>query len=220
MAITTFAMLAPCLRSITYLDNFKPTFQKYDGNSDPNIWLLTYYIIMKAVDGNFDHMAAYFPLVMGDALSLCLNNLPAGSIKSWANLSQAFTWNFQVTYNRPRNAFNLGNVTMKTGERLCDYTNLFFENRNTCVGDGDDKVVDSYKTSVKDCKIFKKIHELGATTVASLMEVVNKLINTNDALVNQFDSHAKCDTGTSAAVTDIGSKLRKQPSEVLAVDGC
>jgi hypothetical protein len=52
------------------------------------------------------------------------------------------------------------------------------------------------------------------------MEVVNKLINTNDALVNQFDSHAKCDTGTSAAATDIGSKLCKQPSEVLAADGC
>jgi hypothetical protein len=30
--------------------------------------------------GNFDHIAAYFPLVMGDAPSLSLNNLPAGSI--------------------------------------------------------------------------------------------------------------------------------------------
>jgi hypothetical protein len=30
--------------------------------------------------GNFDHIAAYFPLVMGDAPSLWLNNLLAGSI--------------------------------------------------------------------------------------------------------------------------------------------
>jgi hypothetical protein len=52
---------------------------------------LTYYVAVKAVDGNFDHMAAYFPLVMGDAPSLWLNNHPAGSIKSWADLSQAFT---------------------------------------------------------------------------------------------------------------------------------
>jgi hypothetical protein len=42
-------------------------------------------------------MAAYFSLVMGDMPSLWLNNLPAGSIKSWADLSQAFTSNFQVT---------------------------------------------------------------------------------------------------------------------------
>jgi hypothetical protein len=53
-------------------------------------------------------MAAYFPLVMGDTPSLWLNNLPASSITSWADLSQAFTSNFQVTYNRPGNAFNLG----------------------------------------------------------------------------------------------------------------
>jgi hypothetical protein len=39
-------------------------------------------------------MAAYFPLVMGDAPLLWLNNLPAGSITSWANLSNAFTSNF------------------------------------------------------------------------------------------------------------------------------
>jgi hypothetical protein len=32
-------------------------------------------------------MAAYFPLVMGDAPSLWINNLPAGNITSWAVLS-------------------------------------------------------------------------------------------------------------------------------------
>jgi hypothetical protein len=32
---------------------------------------------------------------------------------------------------------------MKTGERLCDYTNRFFENRNTCLGVRDDQVMDS-----------------------------------------------------------------------------
>jgi hypothetical protein len=45
-------------------------------------------------------MVAYFPLVMGDASLLWFNNLPAGNITSWADLSQAFTSNFQATYNR------------------------------------------------------------------------------------------------------------------------
>jgi hypothetical protein len=83
MALTSFPALAPRLRSVVYPDNFKPNIQKYDGCSDPNIWLSTYYITVKASSGNFDHMAAYFPLVMGDAPSLWLNNLPAGSITSW-----------------------------------------------------------------------------------------------------------------------------------------
>jgi hypothetical protein len=84
MAIT-FPALAPRLRSVAYPDNFKPNIHKYDGRFDPNIWLSTYYVAVKAAGGNFDHMAAYFPLVMGDATSLWLNNLPAGYIASWAD---------------------------------------------------------------------------------------------------------------------------------------
>jgi hypothetical protein len=95
-------------------------------------------------------MVAYFPLVMDDTPLLWLNNLLAGSIKSWADLSQAFTSNFQVTYNRPGNAFNLGRVTVKTNERLRDYTNWFFENRNTCASVRDDQVVETYKKGVRD----------------------------------------------------------------------
>jgi hypothetical protein len=63
-------------------------------------------------------------------------------------------------------------------------TNQFFENRNTCVGVRDDQVVDSCKKGIKDHKIFVKIHESGATTVVALMEVINKLIDTDEAMVN------------------------------------
>jgi hypothetical protein len=70
VAITAFPALAPRLRSVVYPDNFKPNIQKYDDRTDPNIWLSTYYVTVKATGGNFDHMAAYFPLVMGDAPSL------------------------------------------------------------------------------------------------------------------------------------------------------
>jgi hypothetical protein len=108
---------------------------------------------------------------------------------------------------------------MKTNERLHDYTNQFFENCNTCVGVRDDQVIDRYKKGIRDHKIFKKIHESGATIVAALMEVVNKLIDTNEALVNQFDSGAKRDAGASGTAGDSSSKLHKRPSEVLAAEG-
>jgi hypothetical protein len=52
------------------------------------------------------------------------------------------------------------------------------------------------------------------------MEVVNKLIDTDGALVNQFDSNAKSDMGTSGTAGDSSSKLRKRPSEVLAIEAC
>jgi hypothetical protein len=218
MALTTFPALAPHLRLVAYPNNFKPIIQMYDGRFGPNIWLSTYYVAVKVAGCNFDHMAAHFPLVMGDAPLLWLNNLSAGSITSWADLSQAFTSNFQATYNRPGNAFNLGRVTMKPGERLRDYTNRFFENRNTCLGVRDDQVIDSYKKSLRDRKVFEKIHESGATMVTPLMDVVNKLIDTEEALVNQFDYDDKQDAGTPGTTGDSSSKFRKRSLEVLAAD--
>jgi hypothetical protein len=107
---------------------------------------------------------------------------------------------------------------MKPSEWLRDYTNRFFENRNTCVSVRDDQVVDSYKKGLKDRKIFEKIHKSSATKVTPLMEVVNKLIDMEEAWVNQFDHGNKQDAGTSGAAGDSSSKFRKQPSEVLAAD--
>jgi hypothetical protein len=51
------------------------------------------------------------------------------------------------------------------------------------------------------------------------MEVVNKLIYANEALVNQFDSDAKHDARTSSVTTNPRSKLCKRTSEVLAMEG-
>jgi hypothetical protein len=51
------------------------------------------------------------------------------------------------------------------------------------------------------------------------MEVVNKLIDTEEALVNQFDHDGKQDAGTPSTAGDVGSKFRKRSSEVLATDG-
>jgi hypothetical protein len=55
--------------------------------------------------------------------------------------------------------------------------------------------------------------------VAPLMEVVNKLMDTEEALVNQFDHDGKQDAGTPGAAGDAGSKFRKRSLEVLVADG-
>jgi hypothetical protein len=106
-------------------------------------------------------------------------------------------------------------VTMKASERLRDYTNRFFENRNTYVSDRDDQVDDNYKKGVRGRKVFEMIHESGSTKVAPLMDVVSKLIDTEEALVNQFDHDGKQDAGTSGAAGEASSKFCKPPSEVL-----
>jgi hypothetical protein len=66
-AVNNFPAFSRHLRTIRYPKDFKPAIEKYDGRSDPSIWLKMYSIAARAYGGNEDHMAGYFPLVMGKA---------------------------------------------------------------------------------------------------------------------------------------------------------
>jgi hypothetical protein len=130
-AVNNFPAFSRCLRTIKYPKDFKPAIEKYDGRSDPSIWLKMYSIAARASGGNEDHMAGYFPLVMGKAPLLWLDNLPAECITSRATLSRLFTTNYQVTYNRFGNTHHLARVRIRRDESLQEYTNCYFKNRNT-----------------------------------------------------------------------------------------
>jgi hypothetical protein len=76
-AVNNFPAFSRRLWTIRYPKDFKPAIEKYDGRSDPSIWLKMYNIAARASGGNEDHMAGHFPLVMGKAPLLWLDNLPA-----------------------------------------------------------------------------------------------------------------------------------------------
>jgi hypothetical protein len=75
--VKNFPAFSRRLRTIRYPKDFMPSIEKYDGRSDLSIWLKMYNIATRASGGNEDHMAGYFPLVMGKAPLLWLDNLPA-----------------------------------------------------------------------------------------------------------------------------------------------
>jgi hypothetical protein len=64
-AVNNFPTFSRRLRTIRYPKDFKPAIEKYDGRSDASIWLKMYNIVARTSGGNEDHMAGYFPLVMG-----------------------------------------------------------------------------------------------------------------------------------------------------------
>jgi hypothetical protein len=63
-AVNNFPTFSRLLRTIRYPKDFKPAIEKYDGHSDPSIWLKMYSIAARASGGNEDHMAGYSFLVM------------------------------------------------------------------------------------------------------------------------------------------------------------
>jgi hypothetical protein len=186
-AVNNFPAFPRRLRMIRYPKDFKPAIEKYDGRSDPNIWLKMYSIAACASGGNEDHMARYFPLVMGKAPLLWLDNLPAECITSWATLSCLFTTNYQTTYNRPGNTHHLARVWMRSDETLREYTYRYFENHNTLAGVKDDDAIAYYKRGITNIKLFENIHEADAKTIGDLMAYVDKLVDTQDVVMHDFN---------------------------------
>jgi hypothetical protein len=168
-----------------------------------------YSIVACASGGNEDHMAGYFPLVMGKAPLLWLDNVPAECITSWAKLSLLFTTNYQATYNRPGNTHHLARVRMRRDETLREYTNYYFENRNTLAGVKDEDVIAYYKKGITNIKLFEKIHEVDAHTIGDLMAYVDKLADTQDAVMHDFNEEYHDDGGI---------RSRKRSDEAYMVD--
>jgi hypothetical protein len=111
-------------------------------------------------------------------------------------LSRLFTTNYQATYNRPGNTHHLLRVRMRRDETLREYTNRYFENRNTLAGVKAEDIIAYYKKGITNINLFEKIHEADAHTIDDLMSYVDKLVNTQHAEMHNFNREDHDDGGT------------------------
>ena len=65
------------------------------------------------------------PLHLADATRTWLEHLPADQIHNWADLVHIFVGNFQGTYVRPGNSWDLKGCRQKPRESLRDYVQRF-----------------------------------------------------------------------------------------------
>jgi hypothetical protein len=98
---------------------------------------------------------------------------------------------------------------MRCDETLREYTNRYFENRNTLVGVKDDDVIAYYKKGITNIKLFEKIQEADAHTIGDLMAYVEKLVDTQDAVMHDFNGEDHDDGGT---------RSRKRSGEAYVAD--
>jgi hypothetical protein len=99
---------------------------KYDGSSNPGVWLEDYRLACRMVGIKDDHLIIQFlPIHLAEGARAWLEHLPAGTIHDWIDLRKAFVENFQGTYKRPESSWDLKRCTQKNGESLWDYIRRF-----------------------------------------------------------------------------------------------
>jgi hypothetical protein len=98
---------------------------------------------------------------------------------------------------------------MRSDETRREYTNRYFENRNTLAGVKDDDNIAYYKKGITNIKLFEKICEVDAKTIGDLMAYVDKLVDTQDVVMHDFNGEDHDDRGT---------RSRKRSGEAYVAD--
>jgi hypothetical protein len=88
----------------------------------PRVWLNDYRLACQLGGATSDEVIIRnLPLHLGDAARMWLEHLPASQIHIWDDLVRTFVGNFQGTYVRPGNSWDLRSCTQKPGESLRDF---------------------------------------------------------------------------------------------------
>jgi hypothetical protein len=84
------------------------TITKYSGETRPELWLADYRLACQLGGTDDDNLIIRnLPLFLSDTARAWLEHLPPGQISNWDDLVQAFADNFQGTYVRPGNSWDL-----------------------------------------------------------------------------------------------------------------
>jgi hypothetical protein len=102
------------IRAAAFPQRFRQpsTIVKYNGETDPRVWLNDYRLAWQLGGATSDEVIIRnLPLHLGDAARTWLEHLPASQIHNWDDLVRTFVGNFQGTYVRPGNSWDLRSCT-------------------------------------------------------------------------------------------------------------
>jgi hypothetical protein len=116
------------IRTASFPQRFRqPTsIDKYKGETDLCVWLNDYRLACQLGGATTDEVIIRnLPVHLTDSARMWLDHLPSSQIHNWDDLVRTFVGNFQGTYMRPGNSWDLRACTQKPGESLRDFIRRF-----------------------------------------------------------------------------------------------
>jgi hypothetical protein len=116
------------IRTTSFPQRFRQatSIVKYNGETDPRVWLNDYRLACQLGGATTDEVIIRnLPLHLADSARTWLEHLPAHQIHNWDDLVRTFVGNFQGTYVRLGNTWDLCACTQKPDESLRDFIRRF-----------------------------------------------------------------------------------------------
>jgi hypothetical protein len=178
------------IRTASFPQRFRqPTsIDKYNGETDPRVWLNDYRLACQLGGATTDEAIIHnLPLHLADSVRTRLEHLPANQIHNWDDLICTFVGNFQGTYVRPRNSWDLRACTQKPGESLRDFIRCFSKRCTELPSVAQSKIVHAFLegTTCQDL-----VRELGRSPPADsneLFDIATSLASGEEAMGAIFE---------------------------------
>jgi hypothetical protein len=122
------------------------------------------------------------PLFLSDAARAWLEHLPSAQISNWDNLVKAFAGNFQGTYVRPGNSWDLRSCRQQPGESLREYIWRFSKQHTELPNITDSDVTRAFLTGTTCRDLVSKLGRKTPTKASELMDIATKFASGQEAI--------------------------------------
>jgi hypothetical protein len=159
------------------------TITKYSGETRPELWLADYRLACQLGGMDDDNLIIRnLPLFLSDAARAWLEHLPPAHISNWDDLVKAFAGNFQGTYVRPGNSWDLRSCRQQPGESMGDHIWRFSKQRAELPNITDSDVIDTFLAYTTCRDLVSKLGRKTPTRASELMDIATKFASGQEAV--------------------------------------
>jgi hypothetical protein len=156
---------------------------KYSGETRPELWLADYRLACQLGGMDDDNLIIRnLPLFLSNAARAWLEHLPPAQISNWDDLVKAFADNFQGTYVRPGNSWDLRSCRQQPGESLREYIRRFSKQRTELPNITDSDVIGAFLAGTTCRDLVSKLGRKTPTRASELMDIATKFASGQEAV--------------------------------------
>jgi hypothetical protein len=173
------------IRRAPFLARFRAptTITKYSGETRPELWLADYRLACQLGGTDDDNLIIRnLPLFLSNAARAWLEHLPPAQIFDWDDLVKAFAGNFQGTYVRPGNSWDLRSCRQQPGESLREYIRRFSKQCIELPNITDSGVIGAFLAGTTCRDLVSKLGRKTPTKASELMDIATKFASGQEAV--------------------------------------
>jgi hypothetical protein len=178
------------IRTTSFPQRFRqPTsIVKYNRETDPRVWLNDYLLACQLGGPTTDEVIIRnLPLHLADSARTWLEHLPASQIHNWDDLVRTFVGNFQGTYMRSGNPWDLRVCTQKPGESLRDFIRHFSKRCTDLPSVAQSEIVHAFLEGTTRQDLVRELGRSPPANLNELFDIATSFASGEEAVGAIFD---------------------------------